>query len=334
MAMPFAGIALGRSGMAGIGSALELVGMVWSGAFFLLFCVSILHDAWNALAFAGSLAIPRLRRALLLGPRVLLVEVALVAVLCIYGFIDANIIRTEHVTLRAGEPARARVRIVYIADVHLGHVVGAGRLSRIGRAVEAARPDVLVSGGDLVDTDMAGLEHLAGLLDDIEAPLGKYAVPGNHEYYAGLDQGLAFTRAAGFRVLSGESARVCPGLTLVGVDDETSHRPPFRWREPADEVALLEEAAEGDLVVLLKHRPLVNERSIPLFDLQLSGHTHRGQIFPFTLAVVAAYEYSHGLVEIADGSLLYTSRGTGTWGPPMRVFNPPEITVIDIVRDG
>jgi hypothetical protein len=67
-------------------------------------------------------------------------------------------------------------------------------------------------------------------------------------------------------------------------------------------------------------------------DLQLTGHTHRGQIFPFTLAVIAAYEYAHGLVMIDEDTALYTSRGTGTWGPPMRVFNPPEIAVIDLVR--
>jgi predicted MPP superfamily phosphohydrolase len=332
MVMPIVGMALGRSGTAPIGRILELVGMVWAGAFFLFFSVSILHDLWNGLAFVVSLLIPQVRPLLLLGRRPLLAEAALAGVLCIYGFIDANIIRREHVSFEVPNLAQPRVRIAYVVDIHLGHIVGAGRLRRIIRVVEAVRPDVLISGGDLVDIDMSGHSDLARMLDRVEAPLGKFAVTGNHEYYAGLDGALAFTRAAGFRTLSGEQARVCEGLSLVGVDDEASHRPPFRWREPADEAALLARASEEDFAILVKHRPLVNEASIPLMDLQLSGHTHRGQIFPFTLAVVAAYDYAHGLVELAQGTALYTSRGSGTWGPPMRVFNPPEITIIDLVR--
>ena len=115
------------------------------------------------------------------------------------------------------------------------------------------------------------------------------------------------------------------------MDDETARRWHSSEGAPWDEQKVLDRTADGDYVVLLKHRPLVEPDSVPLMDLQLSGHTHRGQIFPFTLLVAAYYEYGHGLVELAPQKHLYTSRGTGTWGPPMRFLNPPEITIIDIV---
>ncbi len=99
-----------------------------------------------------------------------------------------------------------------------------------------------------------------------------------------------------------------------------------------DETALLQGLDRSRFTILLKHRPRVGRHAEGLFDLQLSGHAHRGQIFPFNLITAIPYPMQDGLYTLAEGSRLYTSRGTGTWGPPMRVFAPPEITVFDIVR--
>ena len=333
MAAPFLGMILTRTGHPAVGRPVEIAGMVWAGVFFLLFSLSLIHGVYNGVVAVAGLLAPAVRAARLSGPRVLTGELALVALVSGYSVFEARHIVVEHVRIETKKlPADLeRVRIVQICDVHLGTIVGRRRLGRIVELVRQAGPDLLVSTGDLVDADMGDCVELADMLASLRAPLGKYAVTGNHEYYAGLAESVAFTRRAGFTLLSNEAARVCEGLSLAGVDDETARRWHSSEGAPWDEQKVLDRTADGDYVVLLKHRPLVEPDSVPLMDLQLSGHTHRGQIFPFTLLVAAYYEYGHGLVELAPQKHLYTSRGTGTWGPPMRFLNPPEITIIDIV---
>ncbi len=332
MACPFVGTMAHRAGHAALGKLVTTVGMIWGGAFFLFFCVSVLHDFYNGLLTVVGLAIPSAGSACLLGAYPILAEAGLVVLLTGYSVLEANHIVVERVRIETAKllPDLPRLRIVQITDLHLGVSTGRGRLQRALDLARRAEPDLLVSTGDLVDGEMTDQLELADLLAGLDAPLGRYAVTGNHEYYAGLEHSLAFTRRAGFTVLENEAVRVCPGLTVVGFSDETARRP--RGGTDWNEGEVLSRAPDGDFVLVLKHRPLVEPSSVPLMDFQLSGHTHRGQIFPFSLIVAAHYEYGHGLVEMAPGRYLYTSRGTGTWGPPMRLLNPPEVTVIDVVR--
>lgn len=332
MVCPVAGIMLHRAGRMTSGRAVALVGMVWLGTFFLFFCVSLVHDLYNAVLSIIQLAIPTVRSARLLGPYPVLVEVGIVALVSVYSVFEARHIVIERVQIETAKlpPGLPNLRIVQITDLHLGLSVGAGRLAAIVDAVRRANPDLLVSTGDLVDARAADMHGLAEALAGVQARLGKYAVTGNHEYYAGLDQALEFTRKAGFTVLSSETVRPREGLSIVGFGDDTARH--FDGGERPDEGETLRQVRQGDYVVVLKHRPLVRPESIPLMDLQLSGHTHGGQIFPFGLLVAAFYEYGHGLVELGQGTHLYTSRGAGTWGPPMRFLSPPEVTVIEVVR--
>ena len=194
--------------------------------------------------------------------------------------------------------------------------------------VEAERPDIVVSTGDLLDVSADHIERLAPLLADMHPPLGKFAVTGNHEHYAGLEESLVFHEAAGFRVLRGESVVVGGRLCVAGVDD-----PAGRRRGDAvmlDERKVLASGPRRRATVLLKHRPAVSEESLGRFDVQLSGHTHGGQIFPFTLLARLVHGRGLGLHQLEKGSALYISRGAGTWGPPMRVLAPPEITVVTL----
>jgi len=117
-------------------------------------------------------------------------------------------------------------------------------------------------------------------------------------------------------------------MTIAGVDDIAGM--PFHLAKVVDEVSLLQGNGQRRFTLLLKHRPIVDQRSVGHFDLQLSGHTHKGQIFPFTLVVKAFFPYAAGRFDLGADSLLYTSRGTGTWGPPIRFLAPPEITLIEV----
>ena len=179
--------------------------------------------------------------------------------------------------------------------------------------------------GDIVDAQLDHLQELIELWQQFDPPLGKYAVTGNHEYYAGLQQSLGFLQRSGFVMLRDQNTEVGDWLKLAGVDD------PARGNHP-DEVAVLGERSER-FTLLLKHRPRFVEASAGLFDLQLSGHAHRGQIFPFNLLTGIEYPMQDGLYALAAGQRLYASRGTGTWGPPMRILSPPEITLIEIAPE-
>ncbi len=302
------------------------VGYTWMGAAFLFFwialflsLVAILYDAfvpappiashaWFLLAGAATLSI------------------------AIYGFIDAWRPRVERVTLPTAKlpGGSTPLRIAVISDVHLGAIVGARRLEVILKKLRAIEPDLLISAGDLIDGQPGHIDHLAAMLAAFRPRYGKYAVTGNHEYFVGIQPALAFHHAAGFTMLRGTAIEVGDHLTIAGVDDPVG----LRMHVPTyvDEPAALATASTQRFTVLVKHQPLLDEGAAGRFDLQISGHVHKGQIFPFGLLVRLRYPIATGLTALTRG-WIYVSRGTGTWGPPMRVGAAPEITVFEIVPE-
>jgi len=302
------------------------LGYLWMGFFFLLLSASLALDLLRGgLAAAGRLW------GLDLAPsesRTLVASLLVALAASLYGLGEARRIRVERVTLRSPKlPAGAgRVRLVQISDVHLGLMVGREGLKRILDRVRELQPDLLLCTGDLVDGQMDGLAGRDRELARVTAQLGKFAVLGNHELFAGLAPSVAFTERGGFRLLRGEALAVGDYLTVAGVDDPALGGGGGEGAERA----LLASLPPERFTVLLKHRPEVKPASRGLFDLQLSGHVHKGQIFPFNLITHLAYPVKTGLSQAGSGSLLYVSRGSGTWGPPLRVLAPPEVTVIDV----
>jgi predicted MPP superfamily phosphohydrolase len=165
----------------------------------------------------------------------------------------------------------------------------------------------------------------------VRPPLGKYAIYGNHELYAEREAGAGSSarllEAGGFRVLRGEAVQVGP-IRLAGLDDPAERR--FKTPSAIDEGVLLGPRGERTFTVLLKHRPEVAEATRGRLDLQLSGHTHRGQVFPFGLVVRLMSPRVSGLYALDGSAQLYVSRGTGTWGPPLRLLSRPEVTLFII----
>ncbi len=254
------------------------------------------------------------------------VVLLVVGLVWVYGFFEARWVRVERVTLPTSKlPAEyPRLRIAQISDVHLGILTTHGRLGKLAETIRSESPDLLVCTGDLVDGNAGSMERFAPVLRSITAPMGKYAVTGNHEFYVGVEQALAALDGFGFKVLRGARETVGGVLNVAGVDDPTVGA-------PMDESTLLSSQHNGLFTLFLKHRPEVGKGSEGLFDLQLSGHTHRGQIFPFGFFTGLIYPMQDGFYRLSRGSNLYTSRGSGTWGPPLRVLSPPEVTVIDLV---
>jgi predicted MPP superfamily phosphohydrolase len=308
------------------------LGYGWMGYIFLLVAILAMMDilifAWRAMARMGSAGGAPLSGEFLRKRSVMALLLALCCTL--YGGYEALQIRTEHIVIRSPKiSSTAGIRVVQLSDVHLGVMIGRWRLQRMLQAAAAARPDIVVSTGDMVDGQIHRLNGLSEMFAGISPRYGMYAVLGNHEYYAGLQNSLDFLRRAGFRVLRKEQAEIAECLTIAGVDDPAG----ARWGDTggSDEKGLLVSPAMRRFTILLKHRPAVNPESRGRFDLQLSGHVHKGQIFPFNLLTWFFFPVSAGLNQLDDGSRLYVSRGTGTWGPPIRFLAPPEVAVIDLL---
>jgi predicted MPP superfamily phosphohydrolase len=320
-----------RYGYEALARGLAYIGFTWMGLLFIFISASFFFDIYRLLHFSARMLTQRPLADFTLSLRnfctlAMLFSFAVV----IYGYFEALHIRTEHVTVKTSKiPEKiGRFRVVQISDVHLGLIVGKSRLKRILRQVKDARPDILVSTGDLVDGQMDDLEALTDMFQNIPTKYGKFAITGNHEFYAGLDRALAFTEKAGFTMLRGEGITVSNLLNVAGVDDPARKR--YGPDRAASEKALLEKMPREKFTLFLKHQPVINSESLGMFDLQLSGHTHKGQIFPFNLVTKLYYRMHTGLSKVNGNALLYVSRGSGTWGPPFRFLSPPEVTVIDI----
>lgn len=304
----------------------------WMAALFLFFCVSFVLDIMNIVVRAGGWMTRSDVSAFLIPARYsFFVSLGLALVVCVYGYFEARDIRAEKVTIETGKlPAGTeRLIIAQISDVHLGLIVRYDRLATMLDVVKAAKPDLFISTGDLVDAQINHMTGLAELLRGIKTTYGNYAITGNHEYYAGLDKAVEFTRSAGFRMLRNEAVNAGP-ITLVGVDDRTAVQ--LHMEKPIREKALLAQVPRDRFTLFLKHQPRIDRATAGLFDLQISGHTHKGQIFPFTLLTLLTFPMNAGTYDLGSGSLLHVSRGTGTWGPPIRFLAPPEVTIIELVR--
>jgi uncharacterized protein len=244
----------------------------------------------------------------------------------LYALVNARFLRVKRISLKLPNlPASWKGRVAaVVSDVHLGHVNGEEFLRRIVSKIASLRPDVVFLPGDLFDGTHADLEAVAAPWKELSAPFGIYYVTGNHEEFSDRTKYLRAVEHSGVHVLNNEKVTL-DGLQVVGVHDSDSSWP--------DRFRSVLEAADIDrnrASILLAHVP----RSLQIpekagVSLQLSGHTHGGQIFPFTWFTHRIFrEYTHGLKPF-EKLLVYTSCGAGTWGPPMRMGPDPEIVFIE-----
>jgi uncharacterized protein len=307
------------------------IGFLWMGFLFIYVCLALPLDGYHLLVGAGQRLTGADWTGLTLSRRQSVgLVVFLTWGLMVYGAVEAYRIRVESLTIENSRlsPTSSRIRIVQISDVHLGPMIYPGRLAPIIAAIEQTRPDILVCSGDLIDGPLLSQADTAAAFSNLTAPLGKYAVTGNHEYYYGIERASEFIKQAGFTLLRNRTVTAGKQITITGVDDPAGGR---GAKNKPTEAQLAAALPKNRFALLLKHRPMIDPDTKDAFDLQLSGHTHQGQIFPFGLVIRLFYPWDHGGRQIGAHGYLYTSRGTGTWGPPLRILAPPEITVIDVI---
>lgn len=223
--------------------------------------------------------------------------------------------------------------IVQLTDVHIGSLIGKRFVSQVVEKTNSLRPDVVVITGDLVDGSVEALARHAEALGKLQARHGVYFVTGNHEYYSGVEPWIAYLESLGIKVLRNERVSIGDSgasFDLAGIDDQWAARY-GRGHGPDLARAVAGRDPERELV-LLAHQPKAIEEAVRHgVGLQLSGHTHGGQIWPFGLLVPLAQPYLKGLHRHGDFTQIYVSQGTGFWGPPMRVGAPAEITRVILV---
>jgi len=224
-------------------------------------------------------------------------------------------------------------RILQITDLHVGPILRRDWLEQVVTAVNQARPDLIAVTGDLIDGTVDELREEVGALRRLRAPHGVYFVTGNHEYYWDAEAWVAHVRRLGLEVLLNEHRLVQVGaarLLVCGVTDYSARSIlPAHASDPGGSLA---GAPPADLRLLLAHQPKSVHAARKLgFHLQLSGHTHGGQFFPWNLLIGFFQPLVQGLARFGP-TWLYVSRGTGTWGPPLRTGVPAEISVIELRR--
>jgi predicted MPP superfamily phosphohydrolase len=226
-------------------------------------------------------------------------------------------------------PALSGLTIVQLTDVHIGPTIGRNFLEHVVERTNLAKPDAIVITGDLVDGSVASLRQHVEPLASLRARYGVFFVTGNHEYYSGVEEWLLELERLGVRPLRNERVTIGDraSIDLAGVDD-ASARGAGRGHGP-DYAKALGGAAPDRELVMLAHQPsqIVHAAKAGV-GLQLSGHTHGGQIWPFGALVRLNQPYVAGLHRHDERTQIYVSRGTGYWGPPMRLFCPAEITKI------
>ena len=322
-----------RSGFEFFARVLAYIGYTWMGILVLFIATSLVIDFYRFLFFASGLIVKKdFSRFIIPHVYAFLIPLAVALVGTVYGYFEARNLRTVKEVIRTEKiPAEiGTLKIVQISDVHLGLIMGEERLKKILQIVKAEDPDIFISTGDLVDGQSDDISLIAGLLSEVTPRYGKFAITGNHEFYAGLAHSLQFMEQSGFTVLRGERFSVDGIIHVAGVDDHAGRQ--YNIHKNISERELLKGLPGNIFTLLLKHRPVVDTGSVGLFDLQLSGHVHKGQIFPLSIITGFIYPTQEGLAHLSNNSYLYVSRGTGTWGPPIRVLAPPEVTVIELVH--
>jgi predicted MPP superfamily phosphohydrolase len=303
-----------------VGQPLEFLAANWIGIVFLLVAALLATDVVTL----GGWLLPRLAPAI----RGWAVIAALgLSVIGLVQGLRPPVVQDYAVSLKGLPTERDGLVLVAISDLHLGTLIGGRWMTRLIDRVDGLKPDVVVIVGDLVDGEVGRLEPLLPVLQKLRAPLGVWAVTGNHEYYAGLDRSVDLLNAAGYAVLRDRAAQIVPGLVLAGVDDLGARRQ-FSRTEHAIGKALADRPPGA--VVLLSHSPIqADQAAAGGAGLMLSGHTHNGQIWPFNYLVRLSNPLVGGRYEVG-GMPVIVGRGTGTWGPRMRLWRPAEILRITL----
>jgi len=293
---------------------LAWLGYLWMGVIFIWLTLAAADDI-----LALLLSFAKIDTKPYCGPAVC-VLVVLVSAFAVYSALKTPDVRRIEITMPNLPPKLDGFKIVQISDAHISAMVPFSRFVKLCGTLKELQPDLLVNTGDLVDPGFEAEARLEDLSRQFAPKYGKVAVLGNHEFYFGLSKAIDIYRRCGFTLLRHKSVTLSNGIQIAGVDDvKTSGITPRQIEQ------LLSGLDQSKPSIYLSHEPVRYDIAAKYgVGLMLSGHTHAGQIFPFTLLVRLRYPHLYGLYKNGEG-WHYVTSGTFYWGPPMRLFAPQEI---------
>lgn len=254
------------------------------------------------------------------------------ALIVFTGYINAITLRVKElqIIVKNKRTPLEKLKITLVSDIHLGKINGRRRLNNIVETVNRQQPDVILLAGDIIDDEVSSFyrQNLHQILRKFQARYGVYGVTGNHEYIAGVDATVKAMEAGGIRVLQNEAAKIAGSIYVAGRNDWVSSRSEGKPRKALAEI--LSGIDKRLPVILMDHTPFnLEEASNNGVDLQVSGHTHYGQLWPVNYIIRMIYELSWGYMKKGN-THYYVSCGAGTWGPPVRTGSHSEIVNINI----
>jgi len=261
----------------------------------------------------------------------------IVFITVVFGFINAKypVIKNVQVSVNKANASGKTLNIVAVSDIHLGTIISNSRVSRMVNLINSQNPDIVLLAGDVIDEDVAPVikNNLGAELTKIKARYGVYAITGNHEYIGGVEPAAKYLSEHGINMLRDTAVLIDNSFYVIGRED-LSKRSVNGGRGRKSLAELSAPLDKTKPVIMLDHQPFhLEDAENNGIDLQISGHTHHGQLWPFGLITNKVYEVSWGYKKRGNTNY-YVSCGAGTWGPPIRTGNRPEIVNIKINFNG
>jgi predicted MPP superfamily phosphohydrolase len=305
------------------------IGSFWMGAMLYLFLLFFIVDLFRLINYSiPVIGILDYKSNPANKELIAKIVYVLTLVILVVATINARNPRINHQSLIVNKQINEKLRIAAVSDIHLGTLISHRSLKQLVNKLNEHNPDIVLFVGDVFDEDISHVINngLGNYFTQIKAPLGVYAIPGNHEYFGGVEHKLQYLKDHGVHVLRDSTILINGKFYIIGRDDRSNTR-----RKSVSE--LIEGTNTSKALILLDHQPFDLAQSAQNgIDLQISGHTHHGQLWPFNYITNAIYEVSSGYKRIGNTHVV-VSNGFGTWGPPMRLGNRPEILVIDLVNN-
>ncbi len=330
----FAGRILERYYPSIFSDILVWIGSFWLGAILYFFLIIIFLDILrlinNSFPFFPAFATFDYLKT---KSAVLMISILAVFVLLGFGFINAKnpVIKELKLNVNKSAGNLKVLNIVMASDIHLGTIIGKNRLKEIVDKINGLNADIVLLPGDIVDEDVAPIirNDIGSILIRIKSKYGTYAVTGNHEYIGGVEPAVNYLSEHNINILRDSVLKIDDSFYLVGREDRSISS--FAGKKRKELSALLSETDKSLPIILMDHQPFGLDSAVKNgIDMQISGHTHNGQLFPINLIEKFIFELSSGYLK-KEQTHFYVSTGVGTWGPPVRIGNRPEIVNIKLL---
>lgn len=307
------------------------IGAFWMAFMLYLFIAVVLIDFVRTLNYFFHFLPPFSQ---IMRFRLGLAVISIASLVIVAGHINALWINVKQIplTIHKKVSGSTEVKILMASDIHLGALIGERREKRLLEIVREQKPDLVLLCGDLVDGEIAPVlrKNLGRHIQEIQTPLGVYAILGNHEYIGGIDKTLPYLKSININVLIDDIITLSNGIQLVGRNDRSGSQTNNGLKTLSE---LLSGTDPMKPVIVMNHQPFnLDEVAKANVDLHLSGHTHNGQLWPFNYITEAIFELSWGLMKKGNTNF-YVSSGFGTWGPTVRTGNRPEVVVFNLKFD-